>query len=41
MQLVKAGHVIDDAYVRVLDDAPMPGDVPVMVPAARFLGVDI
>ena len=37
MRLVKSGHVIDDRYVRVLDDAPIPDDVPVLVPAARFL----
>ncbi len=37
MRLVKAGHVIDDRYVRVLDEAPVPDDVPVIVPAARFL----
>src|ERR1700719_676273 len=37
MRLVKSGHVVDDRYVRVLDDAPIPDDVPVIVPAARFL----
>ena len=37
MRLVKAGHVIDDRYVRVLDDAPIPDDLPAIVPAARFL----
>jgi uncharacterized protein (DUF934 family) len=37
MRLVKSGHVIDDRYVRVLDEAPIPDDVPVIVPAARFL----
>ena len=37
MRLVKAGHVIDDPYVRVLDDAPIPADVPVLLPPARFL----
>jgi uncharacterized protein (DUF934 family) len=43
MRLVKSGHVVDDSYVRVLDDAPIPDDVPVIVPAARFLAdaVDI
>jgi uncharacterized protein (DUF934 family) len=37
MRLVKSGHVVDDRYVRILDDAPIPDDVPVIVPAARFL----
>jgi uncharacterized protein (DUF934 family) len=37
MRLVKSGHVIDDRYVRVPDDAPIPDDVPAIVPAARFL----
>ena len=37
MRLVKSGHVIDDRYVRVPDDAPIPDDVPTIVPAARFL----
>jgi uncharacterized protein (DUF934 family) len=37
MRLVKSGHVVDDRYVRVLDDAPIPDDVPVIIPAARFL----
>jgi uncharacterized protein (DUF934 family) len=37
MPLVKDGCVIDDVYVRILDDAPIPDGVPVIVPAARFL----
>jgi len=37
MRLVKSGQVIDDRYIRVLDDAPIPDDVPVIVPAARFI----
>src|ERR1700731_2231201 len=37
MRLVKSGHVVDDRYVRVLDDAPIPDGVPVIVPAARLL----
>jgi uncharacterized protein (DUF934 family) len=37
MRLVNSGHVVDDRYVRVGDDAPIPPDVPVIVPAARFL----
>jgi uncharacterized protein (DUF934 family) len=37
MRLVKSGHVIEDRYVRVPDDALIPDDLPVIVPAARFL----
>jgi uncharacterized protein (DUF934 family) len=37
MPLVKAGHVVDDAYVRVLDDAPLPDDAPVLLTAQRFI----
>jgi uncharacterized protein (DUF934 family) len=37
MPLVKAGRVIEDPYLRVLDDAPIPDDVSVLIPAARFL----
>jgi uncharacterized protein (DUF934 family) len=37
MQLVRAGRVVADRYVRVLDDAPIPDGVPVIIPAARFL----
>jgi uncharacterized protein (DUF934 family) len=37
MPLIKNGRVIADRYVNVLDDAPLPADVPVIVPAARFL----
>src|ERR1700722_12380333 len=37
MPLVKAGQIVDDPYVRVLDDAPLPDDVPVLVTAQRFL----
>ena len=33
MRLVKSGHVVDDPYVRVSDDAPIPPDVPVIVSA--------
>lgn len=36
MRLVKQARVVEDNYVRVLDDAPIP-DGPVIVPAARFL----
>ena len=37
MRLVKSGHVVDDTYVRVPDDAPIPDGVPAIVSAARFL----
>ncbi|HEY6259147.1 MAG TPA: DUF934 domain-containing protein [Xanthobacteraceae bacterium] len=37
MRLVKSGQVVEDRYVRVLDDAPILDDVPVIIPAARFL----
>src|SRR5438093_6826620 len=37
MRLVRAGRIVADEYVRVLDDAPIPDGVPVIVPAARFL----
>lgn len=37
MRLVKRGRVIEDPYVRVLDDAPVAERVPVIVPAVRLL----
>ena len=37
MRLVRGGRVVADEYVHVLDDAPIPDGVPVIVPAARFL----
>ena len=37
MPLVKAGKVVADRFVRVLDDAPAPETGSVIVPAARFL----
>lgn len=37
MPLVKNGVVTDDRFVRVLDDAAVPDDVAVIVPAARLL----
>jgi uncharacterized protein (DUF934 family) len=37
MPLVKAGKIIEDQYVRVEDDAPLPDGVPVLLTAARFL----
>ena len=37
MRLVKAGRVIEDRFVRVVDDAPVPDGVAVVLPAVRFL----
>jgi uncharacterized protein (DUF934 family) len=37
MQLVKSGRIVEDRFVRVLDDAPLPEGVPVILPAARLL----
>jgi uncharacterized protein (DUF934 family) len=37
MPLVKVGKIVEDQYVRVEDDAPLPDGVPVLLPAARFL----
>jgi uncharacterized protein (DUF934 family) len=37
MLLVKAGRIVEDRFVRVLDDAPVPEGVPVILPAARLL----
>jgi uncharacterized protein (DUF934 family) len=37
MPLVKAGQIVDDPYVRALDDAPIADGVPVIVPGPRFL----
>jgi uncharacterized protein (DUF934 family) len=37
MPLVKVGQIVDDPYVRALDDAPIPDGVPVIVPGPRFL----
>jgi uncharacterized protein (DUF934 family) len=37
MPLVKAGQIAEDSYVRVLDDAPLPDDAPVLLTAQRFL----
>lgn len=37
MQLVKGGRIVEDQFVRVLDDAAVPERGPVIVPAARFL----
>ena len=37
MPLVRNGRIAEDRYVRVLDDAPLPDGVPLIVPAARLL----
>jgi uncharacterized protein (DUF934 family) len=37
MPLIKNGRPVEDRYVRVDDDAPIPDGVPAIVPAARFL----
>src|SRR5258708_20903809 len=37
MPLVKAGRIVEDRFVRVLDDAPLPEGVPVLLPAARLI----
>jgi uncharacterized protein (DUF934 family) len=37
MPLVKSGHIVEDRFVRVLDDEPGPESGAVIVPAARFL----
>ena len=37
MPLVKAGHIVEDPFVRVLDDTPVPEGVPVILPAARLI----
>ena len=37
MRLVKNAQVIEDHYVRVEDDAPVPDNVPAIIPVARFL----
>jgi uncharacterized protein (DUF934 family) len=37
MPLVKAGEIVADRYLRILDDAPVPASGAVLVPAERFL----
>jgi uncharacterized protein (DUF934 family) len=37
MRLVKDGRVVDDPYVRILDDSAILDDEPALVPAARLL----
>lgn len=36
MPLVENGRTVDDRYVRIADDAPLPERVPVLVSAGRF-----
>jgi uncharacterized protein (DUF934 family) len=37
MPLVKSGKLSGDAFVHIADDAPIPGEGAVLIPAARFL----
>ena len=37
MRLIKAGRIVDDRFVRVLDDAPIPEGVSAIIPASRLL----
>src|SRR5262245_38623034 len=37
MPLIRNGSVVEDRFVRILDDAPVPDDAAVLVPAARLL----
>jgi uncharacterized protein (DUF934 family) len=37
MRLVKRGEIVEDRFVRVIDDAPVPEHGPVIVPAARLI----
>jgi uncharacterized protein (DUF934 family) len=37
MPLVKAGRIVEDRFVRVFDDAPVPEGVAVILPTARLL----
>ena len=37
MPLVNAGTIVEDQYVRVEDEGPLPDGVPVLLTAARFL----
>jgi uncharacterized protein (DUF934 family) len=38
MPLVKGGEIVADRFVRILDDAPVPADGAVLIPAERLLG---
>jgi uncharacterized protein (DUF934 family) len=37
MRLVRNGQVVEDRFVRVLDDAPVAEGLPAIVPASRYL----
>jgi uncharacterized protein (DUF934 family) len=37
MPLVEGGRIIEDRYLRIDDEAPIPERLPVIVPAKRFL----
>jgi len=37
MPLVRAGQIVEDRYVRALEDAPIPDGVPIIVAGQRFL----
>jgi uncharacterized protein (DUF934 family) len=37
MPHIKDGRIVEDRFVRVLDDAPVPDRSPTLVPAGRFL----
>ncbi|MGH6671484.1 MAG: DUF934 domain-containing protein [Xanthobacteraceae bacterium] len=37
MPFVKGGRIVEDRYVRIADDAPIPDRLPVIVTAERFL----
>jgi uncharacterized protein (DUF934 family) len=37
MPLVKNGEIVADRFVRILDDAPIPANGAVLIPAERFL----
>jgi uncharacterized protein (DUF934 family) len=37
MPLVKSGRIVEDQFVRIADDAPVPDGVAVIVSGARFL----
>jgi uncharacterized protein (DUF934 family) len=37
MPLVKQGRITTDPFVQIVDDAELPGDGAILIPAARFL----
>jgi uncharacterized protein (DUF934 family) len=37
MPLIRAGRIVEDRFVRVLDDAPVPDGIAVILPATRLL----